>query len=136
MRKKEKGGNEQGINQKGLADNQRRPKDVYYFYQSQWADEPMIYIVSDTWINREGREGVPMPVEVFSNADSVELFLEGESLGSKARNPVFWEWIWQAPLKDGWNRLRAVGKKDGVTVEDELWINYTITRLEQEEDAG
>ncbi|HKJ90514.1 MAG TPA: glycoside hydrolase family 2 TIM barrel-domain containing protein, partial [Oceanipulchritudo sp.] len=37
----EKGGNEQGINQKGLADNQRRPKDVYYFYQSQWADEPM-----------------------------------------------------------------------------------------------
>jgi beta-galactosidase len=132
----EKGGNEQGINQKGLADNQRRPKDVYYFYQSQWAEDPMIYIVSDTWINREGREGVPMPVEVFSNADSVELFLGKTSLGKKERTPVFWEWIWQAPLKDGWNRLRAVGQKNGVTIEDELWINYTITRLEQEEDAG
>lgn len=132
----EKGGNEQGINQKGLADNQRRPKDVYYFYQSQWAEEPMIYIVSDTWINREGREGVPLTIEVFSNADTVELFLDETSIGQKQRTPVFWEWIWQAPLKDGWNRLRAVGVKDGVTVEDELWINYTITRLEQEEDAG
>jgi beta-galactosidase len=77
-----------------------------------------------------------MPVEVFSNADHVELFLEDESLGVKKRSPVFWEWIWQAPLKDGWNRLRAIGQKDGVVVEDELWINYTITRLEQEEDAG
>ena len=58
----------------------RLPKPSYYFYKSQRnADhpfgEPMVYIAS-TW-----QKNSPLDVRVFSNADEVELFLNGESLG-------------------------------------------------------
>jgi beta-galactosidase len=47
-------GNIPRINQKGMMTKDRREKDVYYYYQSQWSDEPMVYIVSETWVHRSG----------------------------------------------------------------------------------
>jgi beta-galactosidase len=58
------------------------PKDAYYFYQSQWTDKPMIHLFPH-W-NWKGREGQVIPVMVYTNCDSVELFLNGRSLGIKA----------------------------------------------------
>ncbi len=129
----EKGGNIPGINQKGLADFDRRPKDVYYFYQSQWAEKLMAYIVSHTWVNRTGRIGETKTLEVFSNGDAVELFLNGNSLGRQTRQPGWHEWLWSTQLKEGINKLRAVAVKDGEIVEDNLLINYTVNLLEVEE---
>ena len=45
------------LNQKGLYDYYRRPKDVYYLYVSQWTSKPMVYIVSHTWTERHGEPG-------------------------------------------------------------------------------
>jgi len=57
------------------------PKDRYYFYKSQWTDTPVVHILPHwTW---PGFEGKPIPVWVFTNADTVELFLNGKSLGVK-----------------------------------------------------
>jgi beta-galactosidase len=57
------------------------PKDSYYFYQSQWTSEPMVYIFPH-W-NWPGREGQTIPVLAYTNCDAVELFLNGRSLGEK-----------------------------------------------------
>ena len=65
----------------GMADIWRIPKDVYYFYQSQWGTRPMVHIAGHwTW---PGQEGHPRAVKIYSNAPQVELFLNGRSLGAK-----------------------------------------------------
>ena len=58
------------------------PKDGYYFYQSQWTAKPMIHLFPH-W-NWKGREGKVIPLMVYTNCDSVELFVNGRSFGIKA----------------------------------------------------
>jgi beta-galactosidase len=57
------------------------PKNIYYYYQSWWTDKDVLHI-SPHW-NWTGKEGKPIEVWVNSNADHVELFLNGKSLGKK-----------------------------------------------------
>jgi beta-galactosidase len=55
------------------------PKDEYYFYQSQWTDDPVLHLFPHwTW---PGREGEVIPVICYTNCDSVELFLNDRSFG-------------------------------------------------------
>ena len=117
----EKGGNIPHINQKGLADFDRAPKDVYYYYQSIWSEEPMIYIVSHTWLERSGSEGEAKVVEVLSNCDTVELFLNGESLGIRS-----YPFSWQVGFVSGANRLQATGTHGNTTVDDRITIQFSI----------
>lgn len=67
----------------GAIDTAGFPKDIYYFYQSRWnyGGPTMVHIVPMDWTSWTAGESVP--VYVYSNADSVELFLNGTSLGSK-----------------------------------------------------
>jgi len=58
-------------------------KDSFYFYQSIWTQEPMLHLLPH-W-NWPGREGEVVPVVAYSNCAAVELFLNGRSLGVKAR---------------------------------------------------
>ena len=62
----------------GIVDTAGFPKDIYYFYQSVWTDEPMIHIVPSYW---DFNEGDPIDVIIYSNAHTVELFLNGKSVG-------------------------------------------------------
>ena len=55
------------------------PKDTYYYYQSVWGDKPVVHLLPH-W-NWAGQEGKPVDVWAYSNADRVELFLNGKSLG-------------------------------------------------------
>jgi beta-galactosidase len=66
----------------GISDLCGFPKDRFYLYKSQWSDEPLVHILPMSW-TWPGFEGKTIPVRVFTNADSVELFLNGKSLGSK-----------------------------------------------------
>ena len=58
-------------------------KDAFYFYQSIWTTKPMIHLIPH-W-NWPGREGQIIPVLAFTNANYAELFLNGRSLGVKAK---------------------------------------------------
>ena len=60
----------------GIVDTCGFPKDVYYMYQSMWTDAPMIHILPH-WTH----EGGTISVWLYSNCASVELLLNGESLG-------------------------------------------------------
>ncbi|MBZ5623544.1 MAG: DUF4982 domain-containing protein [Acidobacteriia bacterium] len=65
----------------GVIDSCGFPKDGYYFYQSQWSEKPVLHLFPH-W-NWTGREGVFLPVTCYTNCDSVELFLNGRSVGVK-----------------------------------------------------
>ncbi len=58
------------------------PKDGYYFFQSQWTAKPVLHLFPH-W-NWKGREGQVIPVVCYTNCDTVELFLNGQSLGIKS----------------------------------------------------
>ena len=66
----------------GIIDLCGFPKDRYYLYQSRWSDQPMVHLVPQNW-NWAQFTGKPIPVWCYANGDSVELFLNGKSLGEK-----------------------------------------------------
>ncbi len=102
----------QSINNKGLIGIDRTPKNVFYYYQAALLKEPFVGIAAKTWKQRSyvedsAGEGIStMAVDVFSNQDEIELFLNGKSLGTKKMDSI---WVqWDVPFVDGINRLRAV----------------------------
>ena len=75
----------------GLMDTCGFPKDLYYYYQSWWTGQPVLHIMPH-W-NWAGEEGKNIDVRVFSNCKTVELFLNGKSLGKQAMQPnEFLDW--------------------------------------------
>ena len=70
----------------GMADSWRIPKDVYFFYQSQWSKKPMAHICGHwSWAGDEGKKKL---VKVYSNCEQVELKLNGKSLGVKGNGKL------------------------------------------------
>ena len=65
----------------GAMDITGHPKDAYYLYQSLWTDQPVLHLFPH-W-NWAGRIGQVIPVIAYTNCNSVELFLNGRSLGEK-----------------------------------------------------
>ncbi|MEU0383360.1 glycoside hydrolase family 2 TIM barrel-domain containing protein [Streptomyces chartreusis] len=62
----------------GAVDTAGFPKDMYYLFQSQWTSEPMVHLLPMTWNHAEGDT---VEVWAYANVDTVELFLNGKSLG-------------------------------------------------------
>jgi beta-galactosidase len=123
----------------GVLDTCGFVKDGYYFYQSQWTDEPMLHLFPH-W-NWPGREGEFIPVFCYTNCDTVELFLNDKSLGiqgywfprsgmqenfgtSPTRNQTprttsDLHLAWTVPYQPG--TLKAVGVKNGkIVVTEEI----------------
>lgn len=63
----------------GAVDTAGFPKDIYYYYQSQWNSKPMVHILPHwNWT-----AGDTVRVLVYTNARSAELLLTGKSLGER-----------------------------------------------------
>src|SRR5258708_713135 len=65
----------------GAMDITGQPKDAYYLYQSLWTDRPVLHLFPH-W-NWAGRVGQVIRVVAYTTCNSVELFLNGRSLGEK-----------------------------------------------------
>ena len=63
----------------GLVDTAGFPKDDYYLFQSQWTTTPMVHLLPMNWT--DWKPGQNVQVWAYSNVDTVELFLNGRSLG-------------------------------------------------------
>ena len=85
------------------------PKENYYFYQSVWKDTPMVHLMPH-W-NWAGKEGQPIEVWCHTNAASVELFLNGRSLGTEPRPSDGSHLTWSVPYAPG--TLTAKGYSSG-----------------------
>jgi beta-galactosidase len=130
----ETGGTLPYLNQKGLLTWDRRPKDVYYLYQANWSAEPMVHVASHQWTERAGtgpasaagQGPVPLsqPVDVYSNLGSVELFVNGRSLGAKTPDDVH-KASWDVPFTPGDNLVEARGERGGKSYSDRVTIRFT-----------
>ena len=114
-------GDTAGRNDKGLVTYDRATKkDSFYFYKSNWSDEPTVYVSSRRFVDRPDNETY---VKIYSNLDSVELKVNGVSLGVKTGNDVnvfTWE---DVGLAGGANTIEAVGTRDGQTFTDTVTWN-------------
>jgi beta-galactosidase len=79
-------GEEARISSFGIVDLVGIPKDRYYLYRSHWAPEKTTIHIVPHWTFPE-RVGKNVPVYVYTNGDSAELFVNGKSLGKKTKNP-------------------------------------------------
>ncbi|WP_017446920.1 glycoside hydrolase family 2 TIM barrel-domain containing protein [Gayadomonas joobiniege] len=100
----------------GIVDLVGLPKDRYYLYQSQWSDKPMVHVLPHwNWPNKVGES---IPVLAYTNAEAVELFVNGKSMGKKRKGidkatiPIdFTRWDtlgegefeWQSPYRLRWD---------------------------------
>ncbi|WP_258136603.1 beta-galactosidase GalB [Mucilaginibacter phenanthrenivorans] len=95
----------------GICDLAGFPKDVYYMYQSEWTNKPVLHIFPHwNW-----QPGKLIDVWAFyNNADEVELFLNGKSLGIKKKTGDDLHIMWRVKYEPG--TLKAVSRKDGKVV--------------------
>lgn len=96
----------------GTCDLANFEKDLYFLYQSQWTNKPMVHILPH-WTHPVMKPGTEIPVWAYSNCDEVELFLNGKSLG-KRKPGTAWQEM-QCQWMVGWTpgELLAVGYKNG-----------------------
>lgn len=112
----------------GLFDRTGEWKQLGLQRQSWWSDKPVVHIV-----RKEDNAGVGAwvanwtptdfgtyddgKVQVYSNCEEVELFLNGKSLGSKIKptndNPRSWDVTFEK------GSLKAIGKNKGVEIASE-----------------
>ena len=115
------------INQKGVVERDLTKKESYFVFQSYWAEQPMIHVYGHTWPVRWGKDGEQKMVKIYSNCEEVELFLGGRSLGVKRRNSQDFPAAglrWTTAFPAGKVSLRAVGRRGGKTVSDEMSFEY------------
>ena len=65
----------------GIVDLCGIPKDRFYLYRSYWRPDTTTVHILPHW-NWPDRIGQNVPVFVYTNGDSAELFLNGKSLGT------------------------------------------------------
>jgi beta-galactosidase len=115
------------INQKGVVQRDLTKKESYFVFQSYWAEEPMVHIYGHTWPVRWGKDNEQKMVKVYSNCEEVELFLGDRSLGVKRRNSQDFPAAglrWTTAFPAGKVSLRAVGRRTGKAVTDEISFEY------------
>jgi beta-galactosidase len=95
----------------GVVDLAGFPKDAYYMYQSEWTNTPVLHVFPHwNW-----SEGQTIDVWAYYNqADEVELFLNGKSLGTKKKLNDDLHVQWRVPFEAG--TLKAVSRKVGKEV--------------------
>jgi beta-galactosidase len=92
----------------GIVDLAGFPKDAYYMYQSEWTNKPVLHLFPH-WNWESGKE-----VEVwayYNNADEVELFLNGKSLGKQSKQGDDLHVMWKVNFTPG--TLTAVSRLNG-----------------------
>ena len=107
-------GGVRGRNNKGLITMDRKTKkDSYYVYQAYWTKAPMVHIAGRRHAQRAGET---TEIKVYSNQDTVVLYVNGKEVGQQTAHRVF---KFNAALNEGFNTIVAVAGdvKDSITLE-------------------
>lgn len=127
--------NEGGLtrtNTKGLITADRSTKkDAFYLYKANWNDSDYFTHICSSRYNNRPTEAID--VKVYSNCDSVELFVNDVSYGNGTRQQdgVF---VWENVKLDetgGANTVIAIGEKDGITYSDvcDSWVYGRVPQI-------
>jgi beta-galactosidase len=91
----------------GIVDLAGFPKDIYYFYQSQWTSTPMVHLLPHwNW-----PVGQTIPVWAYTNCDSVKLTINGKQLGTRNFKAGGVHLAWDVPFEPG--TIQALAYKGG-----------------------
>jgi beta-galactosidase len=125
-------GDTKGENDKGLVTRDRVPKDAFYYYKSVWNQEPMVHLTEHRYTLRPYQ--IPL-IKVYSNADKVELFINGISQGTVNKveldplyNTVF-EWSNLLLILDCENDIlvKATFKDNLILTDNAVWKGLDIS---------
>ena len=114
----------------GVIDIANLPKDHYYLYQSLWDKKPIVHLLPH-WTH-PGKEGVKIPVVVYTNTEAVELFLNGNSLGKQMYKGE--QLVWNVPYTSGtitakaYNKGKMVAEKSYSTAMGETHLQVTTSK--------
>ena len=103
-----------GRNNKGLVTMDRKTKkDSYFVYQAYWTQTPMVHIAGRRHAQRAGET---TEIKVYSNQDTVVLYVNGKEVGQQTAHRVF---KFNVALEEGFNTILAVAGdvKDSITLE-------------------
>ena len=115
-------GSTPGRNDKGLVTYDRKTrKDAFYWYKANWSDEPVLYITSRRFV---ARTQPTTTVKIYSNAETVELLVNGVSLGKRTGASRIFAWP-DVQLAKGENRVEARAVSGGCELEDHCLWTYT-----------
>ena len=108
-------GGEPGMNHKGLVTFDRKlKKDSFYLYKAYWAKDPMVHIAGKRFKFRPEKYTI---VKVYSNCDTVSLYLDGELRERQVGGKIF---KFRIPL-DQETHVRVVAGD----LEDEAVFSFT-----------
>lgn len=110
----------------GICDMCGFAKDYYYYYRAWWRNEPLLHILPH-W-NWSGREGQMIDVWAYSNLDTVELFVNGRSVG-RQDVPHLGHVAWQAPYQPGVIEARGYNKNGELVLKQRRETTGAATRL-------
>ncbi len=99
----------------GILDYCGFPKEEAFYLKSCWTTEPMVY-VAPAW-GQGVVEGQTVDLWIYSNCESVQLTLNGKSLGRKDM-PKYGHISWPVPYKYG--KLVATGYARGKKVAEQV----------------
>ena len=95
----------------GIIDLAGFPKDVYYMYQSEWTEKPVLHLFPHwNWL-----PGQTIDMWCYyNNADEVELFVNGKSQGVRTKDEHTYHVMWRVEYQPG--EVRVVARKGGRNV--------------------
>lgn len=118
------------INTKGLVTYDRKPKDTFYFYKSQFNKEPVLKIAPLLWEKRTGLQDsanmdiCTQQIWVYTNIDKVELNVNGNLIEqSKAETGRVY---YNIPFINGQNSIKATAFKNGQYYTDFQQIDFQL----------
>ncbi|NND07610.1 MAG: beta-galactosidase [Saprospiraceae bacterium] len=115
-----KEGDHYGMNDKGLVTYDRKTKkDAFYFYKSNWSEEPVLHITSSRYLFREEAE---TQVRVYTNIDNVSLEINDRQYPTKSpeRGVIVWD---DVTLDKGNNGVIVKAEKEGnIYTDDCVWV--------------
>lgn len=118
------------INNKGILSQDRKPKDVYLFYQSKLLHQPFIKIGSRSWTLRSGVAESDskllciQPVEVYTNQKKVKLLVNGNVLDEvEAIDGLA---TFKVPFINGTNSLEAVSSDNEKNYKDYVEVDFIL----------
>ena len=127
-------GGKPGQNQKGLVTFDRKTKkDAYFIYKAYLSSDPFVHLCGRRFVHRAESQ---TEIKVYSNQDTVVLYVNGKEVGQQTAHRVF---KFDVALNEGFNTILAVAGdvKDSITLEKvaEEPAYYTLPEFNERQEG-
>lgn len=115
------------INNKGLMEWDRTPKDPYFYYQAMLSGKAFVKILGTQPAAgvADSSHGFCMrPVVVATNVEEAELIINGKTVGKKKTEHGLCEW--NVPFINGHNNVEVRAERNGKIISDRAVVQFCL----------